>query len=131
VMDSIPGGALDAADDWINLITGEVLCGPNRRSDTVALGMDLQVIPRGTPCAGVLSVAVSSLDGSLSRETLAAAQHSNDAGPVRNNEQDQTGYEDSFGASSDRFQYAFQWLVLEQGPIVSSAGDFPLVWVLD
>ena len=32
---------------------------------------------------------------------------------------------------SDRFQYAFQWLVLEQGPIVSSAGDFPLVWVLD
>jgi hypothetical protein len=128
VMDAIPGGALDTADDWINLATGEILCGPNRRSDTLAFGTDLQVVPRGTPCAGTLSVAISSPEGILSRGTLAAAQHSNDAGPVRNNEQDQTGYEDSFGASSDRFQYAFQWLVLEHGSAAAGASDEPLVW---
>ncbi len=128
VIDAIPGGVLDAADDWINLVTGEILCGPNRRSDTVAAGTDRQVIPRGTACAGALSVAVSAPDSMLSQGTLASAQQSNDAGPVRNNEQDQTGYEDSFGASTHRFQYAFQWLVLEHAPGVAGARDEPLVW---
>ena len=58
-------------------------------------------------------MAVTGLNGVLSQQTLTAAQQSRTSGPVRNNEQDQTGYEDTFGASTDKFQFAFQWMIIE------------------
>ncbi len=113
LLDSIPGGDFNENDDWLDIVNGTVLCGPNERADTAAAGGDLQSIAQGTGCPDASSVVVTGTGGVLSSLTLASAQQSRVSGPVRNNEQDQTGYEDTFGASTDKFQFAFQWMIIE------------------
>jgi len=103
-------------DDRIDVANQTVVCGPNLRADTTkdATSDDVQATALGVICATVATVVISP-GANLTLDSLAQAQLSDESGPVRNREQDETGYEDAFGKAGDRFQYGFQWLVVEGG----------------
>jgi hypothetical protein len=104
-------------DDRIDIANQTVVCGPNLRADTAkdATSDDVQSTLLGTICAGGAGQIVISPGANLTLDSLEQAQLSDQSGPVRNREQDETGYEDAFGKAGDRFQYGFQWLVVEGG----------------
>jgi hypothetical protein len=103
-------------DDRINVANQTVVCGPNLRADTAkdATSDDVQTTALGATCGSAATVVISP-GTNLTLDSLEQAQLSDESGPVRNREQDETGYEDAFGKAGDRFQYGFQWLVVENG----------------
>jgi len=118
-------------DDRVNVANQTVVCGPNLRADTVrdATSDDVQTTALGTICGSAATVVISP-GTNLTLDSLEQAQLSDETGPVRNREQDETGYEDAFGKAGDRFQYGFQWLVVEGGAAAMgfTADDIVIEW---